>query len=68
MTAIKTHRSLLSRLTRWANIRYYRWEIACIRDERETYLNTGLVGPMYLRNSKEWEEAVAAKLRKLEQE
>ena len=68
MTTIKLHRSPLYRLIRWAKIRYYRWEIACIRDERETYLNTGLVGPMYLRNSKEWEEAVAAKLKQLEQE
>lgn len=54
------------RLLKGTRARLLRWHLACLRDERALYTEAGMVGPVYLRNSREMELQLLARLRELE--
>lgn len=68
MTArvIPTRPGLRYCLLRALRLAFYRWELSCLRDEREHYTSLGWVGPVYMRNSLQKELQLVARIRLLE--
>ena len=65
---LPTRRSLWFRLVRACRLRVLRWQLDCLRDERQAYQEAGLrIGPIYLRNSYQQELGLLARIRQLEQ-
>lgn len=46
---------------------FIRWNLQCLRDERDYYTALGLTGPVYMRNSFAEDRRLMARIRQLEQ-
>lgn len=68
MTArvIPTRPGVARCLVRALHVAVLRWELACLRDEREHYSSLGWTGPVYMRNSLQKELQLLARIRLLE--
>jgi hypothetical protein len=68
MTArvIPTRPGVARCLVRAVHLAVLRWELSCLRDEREHYDSLGWVGPVYMRNSLQKELQLMARIRQLE--
>ena len=65
-TIIPTRRSWLSRLWRDLHARYLRWCERCVLEERQHYVDAGIAGPNYLRNSTAQAEILRVRIADLE--
>jgi hypothetical protein len=63
---IQTRRPLLSRAWRALRLTVLRWELRCVVEERAGYLETGIVGIAYLRNSRDVELRLRRRILNLE--
>ena len=64
---LPTRRSLWFSLIRACRLRVLRWQLDCLRDERERYLRAGYVGLEYLRVCRTEEQRLLARIRELEE-
>lgn len=68
MTArvIPTRPGLRRCLVRSIRLAWLRWNLECLRDEREHYSSLGWAGPIYMRNSFQQELQLRARIRSLD--
>lgn len=63
---IPTRPSIAASVLRSVRLAMLRWELSCLRDEREHYDSLGWAGPIYMRNSLQIELQLRARIRMLE--
>lgn len=56
----------LLRPARAARVALLNWQLACLRDEQELYVDTGQAGPIFVRESLQQQLQCMARIRELE--